>query len=110
MLDISKTERFFIIVLLIFGLFYTGLSYYKKVSHTDPAAADTEEHRVLIDLNTATPIQLEHLSGIGPVLAERIAAYREGMGGFRNIEELKNVKGIGPKSFDNIKDSITLGE
>jgi len=61
-----------------------------------------------IDLNTATATQLEALPGIGPKTAERIVEYRDKNGGFKKIEELMNVRGIGEKNFLRIKDLITV--
>jgi len=57
-------------------------------------------------INTASASQLEKLPGIGPVLAKDIVLYRESSGGFKDIEEIKNVKGIGEKKFEAIKESI----
>lgn len=61
-----------------------------------------------VNINTASLAELEQLEGIGPVLAARIIEYREAHGGFKSIEELKNVKGIGPKIFTKLKDKITV--
>ena len=61
-----------------------------------------------INLNTATMSQLESLPGIGPKTAERIIEYREKAGGFKKIEELMNVQGVGEKSFLKLKDLITV--
>ncbi|MDI1471625.1 helix-hairpin-helix domain-containing protein [Thermodesulfovibrio sp. 1176] len=63
-----------------------------------------------IDINTATAKELMKLPGIGAVLAERIVEYREVNGKFKNIEEIKKVKGIGNAKFEKIKDMITVGE
>jgi comEA protein len=60
----------------------------------------------LIDINTATVEQLDALPGIGPVLAQRIVSYRERQGGFKSIEEIRNVNGIGPKRFASIREFI----
>ena len=62
-----------------------------------------------ININTATPQQLETLPGIGPTLAQRIVDYRTANGPFKSIEDVKNVKGIGDSLFEKIKDSITVG-
>lgn len=62
----------------------------------------------LININTATKEQLMALNGIGEAYAERIIEYRK-KSKFSSIEEIKNVKGIGEKTFDKIKDSITTG-
>lgn len=62
----------------------------------------------LLNINNATSRQLEELPGIGSVLAERIIEYRERNGVFRNIEEIKDVPGIGEKKFEAIKELITV--
>lgn len=111
MLNISRSEKYFILTFLIFGLCCTGLSYYKKtVSNTQVKTINIDETHTLININTANAMQLERLPGIGPVLAERIINYRQEVSGFRNPEELKNVKGIGDKKFEKIKDLISINE
>jgi competence protein ComEA len=62
----------------------------------------------LLNINNANARQLEELPGIGTVLAERIIEYRESNGVFRNIEEIKDVPGIGEKKFEAIKELITV--
>ena len=61
-----------------------------------------------ISLNTATIDELMMLPGIGEAKAEAIIKYREEVGAFQNIEELKEVNGIGDAIFDQIKESITI--
>lgn len=56
-----------------------------------------------LSLATATVDQLDALDGIGPTLAERILAFRERNGGFRSIEQLREVEGIGEKRFEALK-------
>jgi len=62
----------------------------------------------IIRLNTATIEDLDKLTGIGPAIAGRIIDYREKNGGFKDINELKLVSGIGDKLFEKIKDEIAL--
>ena len=62
----------------------------------------------LVDLNRATVHELETLPGIGAVLAQRVVAFRESLGGFRKIEDLREVKGIGAKKFDRLKLLVTV--
>jgi len=59
-----------------------------------------------ISLSQATEAQLETLDGIGPALAGRIIQYRAQHGGFRSLDELKEVSGIGDKRFEAIRGSL----
>jgi competence protein ComEA len=61
-----------------------------------------------LNLNTATPKQLEALPGIGPVLAKRIVEFREKKGGYRRIEELLAVPGISEKKWQVLRDYLTV--
>lgn len=60
----------------------------------------------MVNINTATQTELETLPGIGPSLALKIINYRKENGKFENIEELKNVSGIGDNKYDEIKEYI----
>ena len=62
----------------------------------------------LVNLNTADETALSTLPGIGPSKAQAILAYRDEIGSFKSIEELKNVSGIGEKTFEKLKDSIVV--
>jgi competence protein ComEA len=61
-----------------------------------------------ININTATQEELESLPMIGPALAKQIIAYRTAHGPFKKIEDIVDVPGIGPKTFEVIKDLITV--
>jgi competence protein ComEA len=63
----------------------------------------------LVDINTATAAELETLPRIGPTTAQRIMQYREANGPFAAIEDIQNVPGIGPATFEGLKDLITVG-
>lgn len=62
-----------------------------------------------ININTATAGQFESLPKIGPSIAQRIVEYRDAHGPFSRIEDLQNVKGIGPSTFAALKDYVTIG-
>ncbi len=66
------------------------------------------EEKANININTATAEELSTLKGIGEKKAASIMEYRENHGNFTKIEDIKNVKGIGDKIFEEIKDSITI--
>ncbi len=61
-----------------------------------------------ININTANQTELETLSGIGPSTALKIINYKKEHGKFNNIEEIKNVPGIGESKFENIKEYICV--
>jgi comEA protein len=76
----------------------------KVVSEVEPPKAGKKK----VDLNSASAYQLELLPGIGPVLSQRIINHRETKGKFQKIEDVMKVSGIGPKTFEKIKDLITV--
>jgi competence protein ComEA len=61
-----------------------------------------------VDLNTATPEQLDQLDGIGPGMAGRILDYRKEHGGFGSVEELGQVPGIGEKRMAALRDKVRV--
>lgn len=69
----------------------------------DPASS------TLININTAGPSELDKLPGIGPALAERIIQYRDEHGPFMQPEDLMDVSGIGPKTFEKMSSMVTVG-
>lgn len=64
----------------------------------------------LVNINTASLDELDTLPGIGPTTAQRIIDYRNDNGPFGSIEDIVNVAGIGPATYDELKDLITVGE
>lgn len=74
-------------------------------------AAPSEAPRMqseLIDLNSATAMELDTLPGVGPRTAERILEYRREHGGFERIEDLMDVRGIGERTFLRLKPLVTV--
>lgn len=78
---------------------------YTQATNMENGSMDNE---ILVDINTATTDKLKTLNGIGDSKAKSIIEYREQNGGFKSIEEIKNVTGIGDKMFEKIKESITV--
>lgn len=68
----------------------------------------TKEISYPININTCTYEELLHIKGLGEKKAQKIIEYRNEFGIFNNIEELKNINGIGDKLFDAIKEFITI--
>ena len=75
---------------------------------TASASGEGEGESARININHASEMELEELPGIGPTLAGRIVSYREKNGGFRSVEELKKVAGIGEKKFEELKDLVEI--
>jgi competence protein ComEA len=62
-----------------------------------------------VNINSASADQLTALPGIGPSYAQRIVEYREKNGPFKRVEDILNVRGIGEKTFEKIRERITIG-
>jgi competence protein ComEA len=96
--------RIVMVVLLILGLGAAAPAAQDTARRPTPAAKASGP----LNLNTATVAQLETLPGIGKSTAERILEYREKSGGFKKIEDLMNVRGIGEKSFLKLKPLVMV--
>lgn len=68
----------------------------------------TTEKSSKVNINTANEKELDSLPGIGPAIAQRIVDYRTENGNFNNIEDIKDVRGIGDSKYQEIKDNITI--
>ena len=78
-----------------------------RLAYAQQEPAPVAAPKTTVNLNTATIEQLTTLPGIGIKTAERILEYRTKNGGFKKIEELMNVKGIGEKSFLKLKPLVS---
>ena len=88
-----------------------GIDSLIKLSATIPKKTVATKKKTFtgkMNINTASKDRLTLLPGIGPAYAERIITYRKEKGGFKTIEEIKKVKGIGEKRFLDLKDKITV--
>jgi competence protein ComEA len=72
----------------------------------EPGTSSAGGSSAPISLSQATEAQLESLDGIGPALAGRILEYRQQHGGFRSLDELKEVSGIGDKRFAALRHAV----
>lgn len=91
-----------LVLILALGVFAAEAQEPERRPAASAAAA------MVVNLNTATVSQLEGLPGIGKSTAERIVEYRQKSGGFKKVEDLMNVRGIGEKSFLKLKPMITV--
>jgi competence protein ComEA len=74
---------------------------------TSAGAASAGSPPAKINVNTATPEELDQLPGIGPVTAQKIIAWREQHQRFSSVQELQEVDGIGPKTFADLEPLVT---
>ena len=106
---------------LVSGILYSHSFYGGKLDVGTPISAEeigvsgesavyAEEMMGKLDINTATAEELIRLSGIGEKRAADIIVYREKNGAFSSIEDIMKVSGIGEKTFEKIKNEITVGE
>ena len=82
--------------------------YIPKNGEQEDAKINTSNKSNLININTASKDELCTLTGIGSSRADDIISYRDANGGFKSIDELMNVPGIKDKTFNKIKDKITV--
>lgn len=75
---------------------------------TLPSLTDTGAGQGLVNINQADSIALQEIPGVGPSTAEKIINYRTEHGRFKSIEEIKNVNGIGEKTYEKMKSKITV--
>lgn len=105
-----------IIVFVLFLLYLTNnylveLHHKKHIEYSISFSvidSAVEESLLIVNINTAEIDDLILLPGIGQSKAKAIIEYRETNGGFKNIEDIKNVKGIGVKIYENLKNHITV--
>ena len=98
-----------ILMAAILGIAVSAAAANAQSKSTPKAAgAATATAAAPVNLNTATAEQLATIPGVGPKMAERIIEYRQKNGGFKKIEDLMNVSGVGEKSFLKMKPLITL--
>jgi len=77
-------------------------------SDPDSVVSNSDSVSTLINLNTADEVELVNLPGVGPSLAKKIITKRDELDGFKSIEDLLNVSGIGEKKMENLRSKVTI--
>ncbi len=95
-----------VVVATLISNFYLHNANIALAKPAQPAAES--QSLEVIDINKASSDDLQKVRGIGPSLAERIISYRDTNGGFKSLEELKQVRGIGDLKFEKIKNQVTM--
>ena len=90
-------RRFFLLSVLSFAFFQVNEAKKKPPEHP-------------INLNTAGAAQLQEVPGIGPVTAEKILKMRKSYGSFKTVDDLRAIKGIGPKRLEKMRKYLTVGK
>lgn len=104
----NKKELLILSALILIFVSINVTNYLKREKLKRSFAVLIEEGQVQISISSAEPEEFEDLPGIGPVMANRIVEYRNRTGGFKTLEELKKVKGIGEKLYQKILPYIKL--
>lgn len=82
----------------------------KRLSETLGAVVEDCVNNVGVDLNTASPSLLQYVSGINSTIAKNIVEYREQNGKFKNRKEIKKIKKLGPKAFEQCAGFLRIPE
>jgi competence protein ComEA len=102
----SRRSLLFVGAVLVFAVAVLALVPPAARGATPQPAASGDK----VNINTAGVDELVALPGIGKAYAERIVEYRQKNGPFKRIEDILNVRGIGEKTFERIRDRLTLGK
>lgn len=110
-------NAFFIPEISIPSVIYVNSENSEENSNSSESQTDTNESsnpeqdisNKKININTATETELsDNLTGVGPATAKKIVEYRAKVGKYSSIEDIKNVSGIGEKTFEEFKDMICV--
>jgi len=114
---LTEKERVTLAVLGTLALIALGILLWQRQKPPlviEPAGAQTAQWDAAlasarqVDINTADAAELERLPGVGPTLAQRIVDYRSTHGQFQFPDDLQQVQGIGPKTYETLREHATV--
>ena len=109
MFELSRKEKNALVLISLFLFIGFCIGYiFRPQKKNIPEKVVKNFETFKIDINKATEEELVNLSGIGPALAQRIISYREKHGNFTNMEDIRQVKGIGAIKYEKIKKYIKV--
>jgi competence ComEA-like helix-hairpin-helix protein len=106
MFNLTRQERQVILFLATIALIGIGINFLVKMHSPIKTFVDFNQNDGKLNLNKADKEALIAVSGIGEKLAERLIEYRAQRGGFVNLEDAKNVKGITNNRYEKLKESF----
>ena len=108
MLNLTPQERQVVLFLLTLALIGMGVNFLTKRYSTVKTLVCLAPDIGKADINKADRNTLMDLPGIGEKLAQRIIEYRQQQGGFKDIEELKNIKGVSDYKYEKLKELLLV--
>jgi competence protein ComEA len=108
-LKLTKEEKTILLTIVIAAVIGLLINFFMSYNKKIEIKAKSEDV-LMVNINTATAADFDKLPGIGRTLAERIVKEREKKGGFKAVEELKGIKGITAKRFEQMKKYIIITE
>jgi comEA protein len=91
-------------------LYPMSIVLFVLLSGIAPCSANKKPPESPVNLNTATSEQLQQVPGIGPVTADKILQMRKSYGAFKSVDDLRAVRGIGPKRLEKMRKYLTVGK
>ncbi len=106
----ASLENGWLIAGTLLFAFAFGAGAFSRRQSAPKTNAPAAEFELILDLNQATAAQLQALPDVGPQLAGRIVNFREEHGPFRQVEELQQVRGVGPITLAELRSFLVVNE